>query len=105
MLPAGKARIAQMATDLRRFRQLESIRVTGHADRIGTPENNQRLSLARAKTVSQFLVSLGIDETRVFVSGEGETKPVVDCPGAVSPAIVACLGANRRVELEIRGTR
>ena len=52
------------------------IEIGGHTDNIGTPEYNIILSENRAKTVNQYLVENGIDQSRLLYKGYGETKPV-----------------------------
>lgn len=67
-----------------------SIKVTilGHADRTGTEEKNRILSLNRAKTVSEYLLSKGIDPKRIKYSGMGASRPLSETN----------LSLNRRVE-------
>ncbi|MBX3641047.1 MAG: OmpA family protein [Nitrosomonas sp.] len=79
----------------------------GHADRIGSPEYNQRLSLRRAESVKAYLVSRGIPESRIFTEGKGETQPVTGtmCDGKSGQALRACLEPDRRVEVEVSGVR
>lgn len=86
----------------------EKITATGHADRFGSNAYNQRLSEQRVQTVKSYLVSQNIDASRVHTQGMGETQPVTkpgDCLGAKSAKVIACLQPDRRVELEIIGTR
>jgi len=52
------------------------IRVSGHTDNVGDPQRNQRLSEQRAQAVRQYLVSHGIDGSRVEAVGFGDTQPV-----------------------------
>jgi outer membrane protein OmpA-like peptidoglycan-associated protein len=51
------------------------VEVQGHTDNKGTAEYNQRLSEARAKSVHDYLVSHGIDASRVVAKGYGLTRP------------------------------
>lgn len=48
----------------------------GHTDDIGSPESNMLLSESRAKTVSDYLLSRGIDKSRLTYQGFGETRPI-----------------------------
>ena len=88
--------------------QLEVVIVTGHTDFLGSDAYNQRLSERRAATVKGYLVSKGIDTSRVYTEGKGETQPVTNgqCNN-VKPrtAQVDCLQPDRRVDIEIIGTR
>ncbi len=79
----------------------------GHADRIGNPDYNQRLSVRRAESVKAYLVSKGIDDNRIFTDGKGETQPVTGdtCQGKSGAALKECLRPDRRVEVEVAGTR
>ena len=103
--PEGRQKVEQLAQEIRRnFRTIQSISVTGHTDRLGSAAYNDALSLKRAKTVRDLLVSAGINGELIKASGVGKSRPVADCPGAKkTPALVACLQPNRRVEVEVRG--
>lgn len=86
----------------------EVIIAVGHADRFGSAGYNQRLSEKRAAAVKGYLVSKGVPDNRVHTEGRGETQPVTgagDCKGAKSAKTIACLQPDRRVELEVVGTR
>ena len=52
------------------------IRVSGHTDNVGNPRRNQALSEARARAVREYLVSHGIDGSRVEAVGFGDQRPV-----------------------------
>ncbi|MBY0499756.1 MAG: OmpA family protein [Nitrosomonas sp.] len=80
----------------------------GYADRIGSDEYNKALSLRRAESVKSHLVSRGIDPSLIFVDGKGEANPVTgnSCAGErKSKALIECLAPDRRVEIEVAGTR
>ena len=78
---------------------LEVVVVMGHTDSIGSESYNQQLSMRRSETVKAYLVSKGIDKTKVFVEAKGETLPVTDNTTPNGRAI------NRRVEIEVVGSR
>jgi peptidoglycan-associated lipoprotein len=48
--------------------------IEGHADPTGTHEGNMVLSQKRAESVRDFLVSAGIDESRLEVMAYGDTR-------------------------------
>jgi outer membrane protein OmpA-like peptidoglycan-associated protein/tetratricopeptide (TPR) repeat protein len=48
----------------------------GHTDNVGSPASNMILSEGRAKSVFDYLVSRGIDRTRMNYQGFGETRPI-----------------------------
>lgn len=52
------------------------IRVAGHTDNVGNPRVNQTLSERRARAVRDYLVSRGIDGSRVEAVGYGDQQPV-----------------------------
>jgi outer membrane protein OmpA-like peptidoglycan-associated protein len=54
------------------------LEIRGHTDHIGEEAANQLLSEARAKSVLNYLVSRGIDPSRLTSKGFGETQPVAD---------------------------
>jgi hypothetical protein len=67
--------------------------IAGHTDDSGDVKTNQRLSLARAKTVQDLIIAGGIDARRLVVQGYGETRPLSDNSTPEGRAY------NRRVEL------
>ena len=70
--------------------------VTGHTDRVGTLEANDRLSLVRAEAVREILVAGGVPAAAITVAGRGEREPAVPTADEVAEA------RNRRVEIKIR---
>ena len=52
------------------------IEISAHTDNIGNEKYNQKLSEARAKSVVKYLVSKGIDPSRLQSKGYGSTQPV-----------------------------
>ncbi|MDA1325469.1 MAG: OmpA family protein [Proteobacteria bacterium] len=69
------------------------LRVTGHADRSGTPQYNQRLSMRRANAVRQRLQRLGIAANDIAVIAKGESEPLVATADGVREP------QNRRLEI------
>lgn len=55
-----------------------NVEIQGYTDSIGTEEYNQKLSVDRAKTVKDYLVSKGIAENRLTTIGYGKGDPVAD---------------------------
>ena len=70
--------------------------VTGHTDRVGSVEYNDKLSLARAAAVRDQLVALGFDKAHILVAGRGEREPLIPTDDEVPEP------KNRRVEIEVR---
>jgi OOP family OmpA-OmpF porin len=71
------------------------VMITGYTDSRGSEMYNQQLSERRAKSVSQFLISKGIEAERVSAKGMGEANPVA------SNDTKEGREKNRRVEIEI----
>ena len=71
----------------------------GHTDSIGSDAYNQRLSVRRAEAIKAYLVSKGIEKNRVYTEGKGKSQPIADNRTAEGRA------KNRRVEIEVVGTR
>ncbi|WP_431133320.1 OmpA family protein [Psychroserpens mesophilus] len=55
------------------------INATSHTDNRGSASYNERLSDRRAKTTVQYVISKGIDKSRISGMGKGESEPKVDC--------------------------
>jgi OOP family OmpA-OmpF porin len=69
--------------------------IDGHTDNVGTDALNQKLSESRAASVKTYLVSKGVDESRLTSTGYGETQPVADNKTAAGRT------KNRRVEMKL----
>jgi OOP family OmpA-OmpF porin len=105
--PEGKAKLDDVASKMGEIK-LEVIIAVGHADRFGSEAYNQQLSERRAAAVKDYLVAKGIEANRVYTEGKGSKQPVTNaelCKGAKSRKVVDCLQPDRRVEVEIIGTR
>ena len=107
--PAGRQAIDQFTSELKGT-DFAMITVTGHTDRIGTHAENMKLSARRADKVKEYMIeSAGIPADKIQSRGvDGEdpvTKPA-DCPGKkVTKALIACLQPDRRVDIEVSGTK
>jgi len=96
--PEGRAKLDDLVSKMQGL-NLEVIIAVGHTDSIGTDAYNQRLSVRRAEAVKSYLVSKGVEKNRVYTEGKGEKQPVADNKTAEGRA------KNRRVEIEVVGTR
>ncbi|MBU0753061.1 MAG: OmpA family protein [Gammaproteobacteria bacterium] len=86
----------------------EVIIAVGHADRFGSDGYNQTLSEKRAATVKDYMIGKGVEANRIHTEGKGETQPVTkadQCQGAKSKKVIECLQPDRRVEIEVVGTK
>jgi OOP family OmpA-OmpF porin len=106
--PSGNAALNRFATDLSGT-DYEVVRVTGHTDRIGGHAANQKLSERRAEAVKVVLVNAAIPAAKIEAKGVDGADPVTkpeQCPGAkVTKKLIACLQPDRRVDVEVSGTR
>lgn len=100
LFDAGEARLKTSANrtvlKLVQFLQLNprrTVRIEGYSDSSGKREENLALSRARAQTVADALIDLGVDAKRIEVQGFGESFPVAENASAKGRA------QNRRVEI------
>ena len=106
MLPAGRAQLDKLISDIDGdYVSLKRIVVTGYTDRIGSAVDNLLLSHARAATVRDYLVAGGLDPSLIQVVGAGASNPVVSCSEGNNATVIACLQPNRRVSIDVSGTR
>ncbi|NHZ97340.1 OmpA family protein [Massilia sp. CCM 8734] len=96
--PEGKAALDDLLKKLQGM-NTEVMVTVGHTDSVGTDAYNQKLSLRRAEAVKAYIVSKGVETSRVYTEGKGESQPVADNKTAEGRA------KNRRVTVEVVGTR
>jgi OmpA-OmpF porin, OOP family len=96
--PEGKEKLDELAAKVRDI-NLEVVIAIGHTDSIGSDEYNQRLSVRRAESVKAYMISKGIEPNRVYTEGKGEKQPIA------SNKTRDGRQKNRRVEIEVIGTR
>ena len=94
MTLAGQTALYKVFVALRRSPNYV-MEIQGHTDNRGSSAYNLELSEARANTVANFLIQLGINPNRLFAKAYGESQPIASNQ---SPAGQA---RNRRVELKI----
>jgi len=73
----------------------DRVKIEGYTDASGAAAHNEELSLRRADAVKKVLLSRGVVEKQILVTGLGETKPVADNKTPEGRA------KNRRVEVHI----
>ncbi|MEQ9403399.1 MAG: OmpA family protein [Cyclobacteriaceae bacterium] len=70
------------------------LQIMGHTDSIGSSDYNSALSLERANSVKNYLVTGGVDSQRLTTNGKGEKEPLK------SNYLKGGRAANRRVEFQ-----
>ncbi|MFA6311664.1 MAG: OmpA family protein [Sterolibacterium sp.] len=105
--PEGKAMLDDMVRQLDGA-SYDTILATGHTDRFGSDTYNQKLSERRAHAVKDYLISKNVVASRIDAEGKGETQPMTrpgECLGKKSVKVVACLQPDRRVDVEMHGSK
>jgi OOP family OmpA-OmpF porin len=107
--PEGKQALDTFAGNLKGT-DFSVISVTGHTDRIGSHAYNMKLSTHRAEAVKAYLVeSAGIPADKIGAQGVDGADPVTkpeDCKGSKpTKKLIACLQPDRRVDIEVSGTK
>jgi OOP family OmpA-OmpF porin len=92
--PSSVQALDQAVTVLTDYPSLR-IEIIGHTDDRGSRENNLQLSQRRAASVKDYLVSRGIDASRIESRGEGPDSPLTsnDSPAGRQK--------NRRIEIRV----
>jgi OOP family OmpA-OmpF porin len=75
--------------------QIFLFRIDGHTDNVGDSVMNIVLSQGRADAVKNYLVSKGVDASRISATGYGSNRPVV------SNSTEAGRARNRRVDMQV----
>ena len=71
------------------------IQISGHTDNVGAAPDNLTLSLARAKSVTAYLVGKSINPKRLISKGFGASRPIAKNDTEEGKAL------NRRTELNV----
>ena len=89
----------QILADVLNIIQKNSLKVYGHADEIGSQDFNMNLSIERALSVKNFLISKGIETAKIDVYGKGESQEWL--PNRLASGTDNPIGRsyNRRVEI------
>ena len=78
---------------------LNSVRIVGYTDGVGSNAYNEKLSLRRAESVRNYLAGHGVPADKITVEGKGKSDPIADNKTEAGRA------KNRRVEVEVDGYR
>ncbi|KOO75449.1 OmpA family protein [Stenotrophomonas maltophilia] len=95
----GQRAVQGILAQVREAAQVQSIRVTGYTDRIGSASYNQALSQRRAEAVRAALVQGGVPAASISAEGRGAAEPIVQCAQRNRRELIACLAPNRRVQI------
>ncbi|MFN4090443.1 MAG: OmpA family protein, partial [Alphaproteobacteria bacterium] len=95
-LTSEAQRIVRTAAENAQAAQVTRINVTGHTDRAGSAQYNQRLSERRAQSVRAELIRNGVSEREIAVFARGESDPLVPTADGVREP------QNRRVEIVLQ---
>jgi type VI secretion system protein ImpL len=99
----GQRQLSAIAGKLLSTPNIGKIVIAGHADQLGDPQSNLRVSQQRADTIKTYLIGKGVPARLVDAVGEGSSKPLVKCDMQLARAdLIQCLEPNRRVEIEVR---
>lgn len=88
-------RLSRVIRLLKEMPELD-VEIVGYTDNIGSVEYNLGLSLRRAESVRDYIVSRGVDRSRLSVAGRGMAEPFVPNSTPEGRAV------NRRVEFVVK---
>lgn len=111
LTPTGRGRIDSALQELKTAGiQPRSVAIVGYTDPLGSTEYNQRLSVARANAVRDYMVSQGVPAGVITTEGRGKNDLKVteaDCRAQGKAKrrsdLIACYEPNRRVEIRATG--
>ena len=90
----ARANLVDLANSLKKYPNTDVL-IIGHTDATGSDSYNQNLSERRSGAARSFLISQGIESSRIRTQGLGESEPVASNDTAAGQA------QNRRVEVAI----
>ena len=97
LLPSSAEDLQQLAENLLENENLTA-EIIGHTDNVGKPESNKALSQKRAESIKRFLVSLGVNDSRLNAVGMCDTQPKSSNDSEEGRLM------NRRVEVKLSKT-
>lgn len=75
------------------------LNIKGYTDSVGSAEVNKKMSKSRAEAVMNYLLSKGVDQTKLTAEGYGQEHPVADNSTPEGQF------KNRRIEFEVVNTK
>lgn len=94
----AESNLKQIATSINQRYKGSDVRVYGYTDAAGSASSNKELAEQRAKAVSDWLSSNGIDKDKISLQPVGEDRPVA------TNATSEGRQQNRRVEIVVKGS-
>jgi OmpA-OmpF porin, OOP family len=95
IVPDSRATLDALLAEVAK-REAVEVQITGHTDRVGKVEDNDRLSIERAEAIRAVLINKGLHASFIRTVGRGEREPLIPTPDEqVEPR-------NRRVEVLVR---
>lgn len=73
---ASKRKLLQVGEYLKHDQNIELVLVTGYSDAYGSYEENRQLSIDRAQSIKDFLVSQGLAAEQISIQGHGEMRHI-----------------------------
>ena len=95
IMPDSRAPLDALLAEVAK-RQAVEVQITGHTDRVGKVEDNDRLSIERAEAIRNVLIKNGLHASFVRTVGRGEREPLIPTPDEQAEP------RNRRVEVLVR---
>ena len=95
IVPGSRATLAALFAEVAK-RQAVEVEITGHTDRVGKVQDNDRLSAERAEAIRDVLIKHGLRAHFVRAVGRGEREPLIPTPDEQDEP------QNRRVEVIVR---
>ena len=105
MTKEGRQSLNELIQKIRdNFVAVRQIAVIGHTDPFGSAAANQQLSLARANTVRNYLLSNGLQDVQITTDGRGAEQLLQTGCGKIANAqAIQCNQPNRRVTVDVTG--
>jgi len=95
IMPDSRATLDALLAEVAK-REAVEVQITGHTDRVGKVEDNDRLSIERAEAVRAVLITNGLHASFIRAVGRGEREPLIPTPDEQAEP------RNRRVEVLVR---
>ncbi|MBT6178247.1 MAG: OmpA family protein [Deltaproteobacteria bacterium] len=93
--PKARAVLEQLAQLLKNHKEIKTLRILGHTDKLGSRKLNEKLAQRRADWMKHLLVKLGVPSGRIEALGKAWDQPRADNQSNRGRA------RNRRVEFQI----